>query len=195
MPVVLPTLCRGGDETEPRSAGGHRTCPPRGAASPAQQWPRVRPPLAGPPGSGLAVPRGAAGAGRHGALLPPLHPFDVRAAQVPSAPKSRHRLRRRNRPATAVLRPGLTPYPCPRPARGEGTLLPTPPRLLAISLCSRGHHAGLVHGDAARGAPRAPRPSQGAAAPHLHAGLPAGLHFRRARPQQDQGTSSPEDGG
>lgn len=140
VPVVLPTLCRG--ETEPGSSVDIARVLPEVLRPPARQWLRARPPLAGPPGSGLPVPRGAAGAGRHGALLLPLHPFDVRAAQVPSAPKSRHRLRHRNRPATAVLRPSLTPYPCPRPARGEGTLLPTPPRPLAISLCSRGAPCG-----------------------------------------------------
>lgn len=46
-----------------------------------------RRPSRAPLAVGAAVPRGAAGAGRHGARLPPLHPFDVSAAQVPSAPE------------------------------------------------------------------------------------------------------------
>uniref|UniRef100_A0A8B9ZFM5 Ubiquitin specific peptidase 2 n=1 Tax=Anas platyrhynchos TaxID=8839 RepID=A0A8B9ZFM5_ANAPL len=76
----------------------------------------------------------------------------------------------------------------PWPAPGEGVPgVPPGSSSPSPSPSSReGSHEGLVHGDAARGAPRAPRPSQGAAPPRLHAGVPAGLHLRRARPQQDQ---------
>lgn len=59
-----------------------------------ERVPGAEPPLAGPPGSRRAVPRGARGLAvtepspsRHRARLPPLHPFDVRGAQVPSAPQ------------------------------------------------------------------------------------------------------------
>lgn len=59
-----------------------------------ERVPGAQPPLAVPPGSRRSVPRGARGLAvtepspsRHRARLPPLHPFDVRAAQVPSAPQ------------------------------------------------------------------------------------------------------------
>lgn len=60
---------------------------------------------------------------------------------------------------------------------------------LSSGCARKGHHEGLLHGDAARGAPCAPRPSQGTATSYLHAGVLTGLHLRWARPQQDQGMS------
>lgn len=109
-------------------------------------------------------------------------------------PQSRHRLRAPHALSAAGLRRGRAPDPGPQaaagPRRGAPTRHPPPRRWPSPSGRARqGRHEGLLHGDAARGAPRTPRPSQGPASPHLHARVPAGLHLRRARPQQDQGTS------
>lgn len=123
---------RGTSPAAPPGGGGHP-----GAAGRLQRG-AARVPVSPPPGHGRpsraplaaggAVPRGAAGAGRHGARLPPPLPFDVRAAQVPPAPQPAPAPALHAERGAARARPGaLTPCLSRPEARGAHPAAPCPP--------------------------------------------------------------------